>query len=489
MSATAAFAEQLDALGIWWPRGDGDALRSAAQAWRAMADYLEDTTATLDHAATRVRDDHEGASAEAFAALWREWSIEPGHLARTVADCRRLVVALIDFASDIDAADRTIVQLIELALDSLTASGSGGSTLLDLDEAWRRWLDDAIRSVGMGLAAGADRTAAAARSVDDSMAPRTPHGVERGTTVGDPAGTIVFPGVDPVDIDPLTMAAGGGPVVVAGTAGPTGDEADPIVDLDLVDPDEIDWVDPGTPDDLSHLAVGVVDFGAGQGDVPDVGAPSPAPDPGSTPTPIDPTSWPIDPVTGVPIVPPGWPTMNADGDDDPVTINVNGDGAVVNVGDDNTVTVTAPTTTGPSGVPSIVPPPAALEPPTDPPADSIVDPAALAPPPIPVGGGSGGGFGVGGVGAGGGFSGGGTIDLAPIDGPTTDYEAFELTDPTDGSFVEALDAPPATVLPPTEAATASGGRNRMPFFPMMPMGMGGAGGDDGNEPRRKRMRP
>ena len=63
MSYCAPFGPDLDALGIWWPRGDGAALRSTAERWSVMADYLDEMNAALDHAVSRSLDDYSGTAA------------------------------------------------------------------------------------------------------------------------------------------------------------------------------------------------------------------------------------------------------------------------------------------------------------------------------------------------------------------------------------------------------------------------------------------
>lgn len=238
------FAAELEALGIWWPEGDGDALRVSADGWTAAADLIEDIGRVLDVAASMVTEHHRGIAAEAFAALWANWTGPAGYLAVTVADCRRIAAALTDFGTDIDVADRALVRLIEEALDAQIAP-----TLLLLDELWCAWLTDGATAIGAELASRADTACA---SLPDAAL---------------------------------------GPILSA-------DERAAL------DPARVSWPDLSTPADLTHLATDLVDLGAGQGDLPiDGTVPVPPPtDGGTVPVPGDvapPTpSFPTFPASG-----------------------------------------------------------------------------------------------------------------------------------------------------------------------------------------------
>jgi hypothetical protein len=226
MSASAAFGDELDRLGVWWPRGDGDALRSAADVWCALADVLDDAIVVLDAAAQRVVEHHTGDAAERFAQHWSKWSGTsgtPGYLAQTAADCRRLAGACADFGTDVDVADRAIVQLIETALAASTAATAAGPAW---ETAWTMWFEDGTTIIGQALADRADLT----------TKPLT-------------------------EVRPSSITA------------PS--------DLAVLDADAISWPEPGMPADFAAIGSTVVDFGAGQGDLggfdsgddPGVGAP------------------------------------------------------------------------------------------------------------------------------------------------------------------------------------------------------------------------
>ncbi len=220
MSASAVFASELEQLGVWWPEGDGDALRVSADAWLATADLLDDIGRVLDTAAAMVTENYHGEASGRFAALWSRWSGERGYVAVTAADCRRIATALTDFAGDIDTADRALLHLIDEALDSTLAP-----TLASLDELWQAWLTDGADAIGAGLGRRADAAA-----------------------------------------DQLAQAGAGTPIL-------SPDERAAI------DPARVTWPDLGAPVDLGHLATTPVDLGAGQGELPTVTvAPVPVPD-------------------------------------------------------------------------------------------------------------------------------------------------------------------------------------------------------------------
>lgn len=57
---------------VWNPGGDPGELRRAAEAWRDMADVVEDVAGNLDAAVGRCLAQWHGPAADAFAAQWRE---------------------------------------------------------------------------------------------------------------------------------------------------------------------------------------------------------------------------------------------------------------------------------------------------------------------------------------------------------------------------------------------------------------------------------
>jgi uncharacterized protein YukE len=235
-AASASFAEQLDALGIWWPHGDGDALRGAAQAWSDMADVLDEIGHVLDAVVAAAADGHAGEAATRFAEHWRRWSGPTGHLQVTSADCRRLAASLRDFGTDVDVADRAVALLAEQALEEIVRA-----LLPETAELWTTWLHDSTAVLRDDLGARATVQADTLATLGTAPAIEAPHAPS------------------PADVDPS----------------------------------RITWVDPGHPLDLSSVGTTVVDFGAGQGVLPlpePAPAPEPVVDPAPTPAPtVDPS--------------------------------------------------------------------------------------------------------------------------------------------------------------------------------------------------------
>lgn len=208
MTATRSFGELLDSLGIWWPEGDGDAMRDAASGWTEMADLLEDATTVLEAAARSVVENYKGEAATLFANLWASWAGTDGYLPTTVADCRRIAAALSDFGTDIDTADRCLLQLVEQALTHPEpVADPAGPTAV-----WLRSGSEEVRRYFEGCAA-----ARSSQLPDPSRdGPRSP--------------------------DEINTSA--------------------------IDPAKVTWPEFGDPRDLGFLATTAVDFGAGQGTLP-----------------------------------------------------------------------------------------------------------------------------------------------------------------------------------------------------------------------------
>jgi hypothetical protein len=223
VSRTAAFGEHLDSLGIWWPRGDGDAMRLAATAWNDMAELLEDVAAILRSVGATITENYRGEAAERFHETWQRYIRSDGYVATTIADCRRLATALKDFGGDIDEADATLLGLVEeaLAMRELAAAAFADP----------RTYDDWLRECAAVLAGD----------------------------LGERAGV---------------RSSGLAAIAAMGDAGVP-------VDVSKIDADSIDWADIGDPRDLSYLADETIDFGAGQGTVnaPSDEVPVPEPEP------------------------------------------------------------------------------------------------------------------------------------------------------------------------------------------------------------------
>jgi uncharacterized protein YukE len=239
MSASSTFADLLEQLDMWWPEGDGEALRSAANGWSETADLIDEITDVLNAVAERLTDNYRGEAADRFAETWARWNAESGYLGITAADCRRLATALMDFANDVDVADRTLVQLIEQALTAAARTPNPINPMM-LPQDWMTWLQASGDQL-FGLL-----------STQTSM-----HTTEIDTNVGNCS---------------LPPAPGDRP------------------DLSSIIKTNITWPDPGKPTDLSELANGEINFGGGQGCVPSIpvyvlrigGPPTVVPTPGPT---------------------------------------------------------------------------------------------------------------------------------------------------------------------------------------------------------------
>jgi hypothetical protein len=261
MSRTRVFADMLDDLGIWWPRGEGDALRAAADGWQQAAGVIDEITTILDTIASTIVANYEGGAAQKFAEHWAKWSGPNGHLAMVAADSRRLAGALSDFGGDIDAADASLAALIEQAL------GAPRSEPINVDsDEWIAWL----RQCGVLIRDDMNGRAVTRTAVLDEVTDRH------------------FP---PAPNTP---------------------------DLGALIPSRVTWPDPGLPDDLSGVAKEPVDFGAGEGRLPagldpDTGVFEPLPDPTQPAVPLPGTLTPAGPVT-----------VTINGNNNTVTIGTNG---------------------------------------------------------------------------------------------------------------------------------------------------------------------
>ncbi len=214
MSSSSAFVDLLQQLDMWWPEGDGNALRAAADGWSKTAELIDEITAVLNSVASRLTDNYRGEAADRFSETWTRWTGESGYLGVTATDCRKLAAALTDFASDIDVADRTLVQLIEQALNAAATTPNPANPMM-LPQDWLMWL----KASGAQLHAGVStQTGAHTNALDADVRSCS---------------------LPPAPGDPL--------------------------DLSTIIATRVSWPDPGKPIDLTRLATGEINFGAGQG--------------------------------------------------------------------------------------------------------------------------------------------------------------------------------------------------------------------------------
>ncbi|MGH8902483.1 MAG: hypothetical protein ACRDYA_12590 [Egibacteraceae bacterium] len=100
--------------GLWWPAGDPDKLREAADAWDAMASHLDTATATLSGAASAVTGANSGAAIDAFANHWELVGGSQGAIPAIAGDCRAIAASLREFA---DAVDEVREQILQMAVE------------------------------------------------------------------------------------------------------------------------------------------------------------------------------------------------------------------------------------------------------------------------------------------------------------------------------------------------------------------------------------
>ena len=446
MSATRVFGDTLNAHDIWWPTGDGDALRELAATWTAAADFLDDISSVLTAAARSITEHTHGETARRFTELWGAWSSPTGYLATTSADCRRLAAAASDFGTDIDVADRTLARLVEQAFDEMTKVPTPA-----VMQTWLVWLAECANLLCGDLHAQAIRRS-----------------------------------------DLLT------PIDIARPLLPTD------VDRSTITPEQITWPDMGVPTDLSGLASVGVDFGAGPGRLPadllppltpPPVIPSPLVPPGGVPTPVF-----TPPVTTV-VVDENGTTVTVTGGSNvspPPTVPVF----------PTPLTPVPPPAAPPSFVPPPSPPATPPVDGKRPlsirelvPSDNLDDlergGLSSSPPASTAGGPSddvSSGFG----GGSGGFGGGSIPPIPSFEPPEITMPPVDAVPPVPLTPVPSsapsslASAMPAAALATTAVAAAAKSSTSKGFMPMMPMGAGGMTGDEAPEPKRRpsrRLRP
>lgn len=182
-------------LGLWWPDANSGTLRSAATAWRAFADSVDDVRGPVNTTATSLIHHNKGESIDAFEKFWGQYAKgkDAGWLSDLSDAARAMAKALDKFA---DAIDDAINKLwTQIGIDAAVIAGGV-----------------ALAFVTAGLASGA---AVAAADVIIELGASL--GVAVSTTVAEiAAGTLVaaaFGGIESVTVDaaiaqPLRMATG-----------------------------------------------------------------------------------------------------------------------------------------------------------------------------------------------------------------------------------------------------------------------------------------
>jgi hypothetical protein len=99
-------------LGIWWPAADSAKLRTAARAWREMAQSLDAVDAAAQSAVLNLLSDNQGPAIDAFAAYWQKWSGSGGYLPTCSQACAAMGKALDDYAQAVDDARVKVEELV-----------------------------------------------------------------------------------------------------------------------------------------------------------------------------------------------------------------------------------------------------------------------------------------------------------------------------------------------------------------------------------------
>ncbi|MEV7402450.1 DUF6531 domain-containing protein [Streptomyces sp. NPDC091267] len=93
-------------VGLWWPDANSGTLRSAADAWRAFADSVDDVRTPVNNAASSLISNNTGEAIEAFEKFWGRYAKggDAGWLSDLSASSREMAKALDKFAEAIDDA-------------------------------------------------------------------------------------------------------------------------------------------------------------------------------------------------------------------------------------------------------------------------------------------------------------------------------------------------------------------------------------------------
>ncbi|MGX1854072.1 WXG100 family type VII secretion target [Streptomyces sp. NPDC055299] len=178
-----------DLTGMWWPEGDEDRLREAAQAWRDFAEDVKDITWSAHKSAQDVIDSNKGQSIESFASFWRKYhSGGKGYLDDLAESARDMAKALDKFADQIAEAKKKIEHELEIA----------GAVL--------------VAGTALALFTGGLSEVAAAGATEAIVAAAGTAGVAVSATVAEIAGTVLataaIGGIEAITVD-VVVAQGG----------------------------------------------------------------------------------------------------------------------------------------------------------------------------------------------------------------------------------------------------------------------------------------
>jgi hypothetical protein len=101
--------------GLFWPQGDPDRLRHAAQAWRQVAHAIDGIEAATSSIAGSVKGQNHGPAIDAFGAYWSKWEGGQGYFGLTSQSSRAMADALEKYAAAIDDARRRVEEIAATA--------------------------------------------------------------------------------------------------------------------------------------------------------------------------------------------------------------------------------------------------------------------------------------------------------------------------------------------------------------------------------------
>ncbi|MFF4650881.1 WXG100 family type VII secretion target [Streptomyces sp. NPDC001380] len=182
--------------GMWWPDADSGGLRQAADAWRAMAEAVDDVTAPANQAAQRVVSGNHGPAIDAFHAFWnRYYDAGSGALPDVAHACRQMAQALDRFADEVDKAVHRLEEEAAIVGATLVAGTALAVFTAGISEA-------AAGAATAGIIAAADALGVA---VSETVAT-----IAATTLTGAAFGAVESVAVDALVAQPVRIAFGDG---------------------------------------------------------------------------------------------------------------------------------------------------------------------------------------------------------------------------------------------------------------------------------------
>lgn len=128
-------------VGLWWPDANSGTLRSAADAWRAFADSVDDVRTPVNNAATSLITNNTGAAIDVFSTFWDRYAKgnDTGWLSDLSKSSREMARALDKFADAIDDAINKLWTQIASTPQSSWAASHWPSSPPDLPRVQLLW--------------------------------------------------------------------------------------------------------------------------------------------------------------------------------------------------------------------------------------------------------------------------------------------------------------------------------------------------------------